>query len=241
MKNLSIVIVSMVLLGGCAVEDAPASNAQGAVVNEEGAGFRADLQHIQGALMSGRPSSLCWTIRRHTGGAGLYRVVSMESFMEPQEELKRMHPKTYVQLERLEAWSVDAPRNPVARINGGVYPDGGKGGFIVTLTVGEKVGVLLDAPTPENLGFYSMHQEGVFNENGGRYTNDRLFTQGGKSVTELAEMVSKRADVSFDECAKDDVVSDIGMMDPHLHEDPSDKPQRSPVIEELVANEMLGQ
>jgi len=242
MRLITSMLIAMLFLGGCAVEEAnqDISNAQVSAQVEDGKGFHAVLEQIHGAQMQMRPGSLCHTFKRHTGGAGLYRVVSIESFMEESEEPRQLHPKTYVKLERLESWSVDAPKDPVARINGGVYPSGVTGGFPVSLVVGEKVGLILDAPTPGNLGFYSLHSAGVFSDRGGdHYTNDRLFTKDGASLQHLAEIVSARADLPFDECRKNDVRTDIESPEEHFQDDMADKPVAPPVVHESEPTDTL--
>ena len=234
-------LLAMLLVGACAAQSDTdgGSHLQAQASTPDGKGFRAELEYIVGAQLQFRPGSLCHTLKRHTGGAGLYRVVSMESVMEHNQELNAMHPKTYVRLERLEAWSLSAPKDAVARINGGVYPDGGQGGFPVTLAVGEKVGLILDAPSPENLGFYSLHSAGVFADRGGdHYTNDRIFTKDGAPLSELARVISARADLSFEQCRKDDVVTDI--ESPQQPELPP-VPPSIPIDQDMVRNESVTQ
>jgi hypothetical protein len=172
-------------------------------------GFRTQFESIRGASFHGRPGSLCHTLRRGSAGAGLYEVISIESVIEEDKELQEFHPRTYVKLQRLEAWTADAPEQAVLRLQGGGYPNGVSGGWLVSFAVGETYGVALAPPTESNLNFYSVSRTGVFAQRSdGRYSNGMIFSKAGASAEELARAIRKRAGLTLAECKKDDIRSD---------------------------------
>jgi hypothetical protein len=104
--------------------------------------------------------------------------------------------RTFIHLELLEAWSPNAPGNPVARIHGGPGPDGVTVGFPVSLRKGEVVGILLIEPvdsedsTRDTKGFYGLYVPGIFHDVGDGFTNGQLFSQRRVSVAELGAFIT---------------------------------------------------
>jgi hypothetical protein len=176
-------------------------------------GYTMTYQSIGGSGGLSRPTNLCELLESYNAGAGLYRVVSLVGRTEPSASQPSVPDGfTYVTLELVEDWSGGAPQKPVARISGGPLDAQRTKGWRVSLAVNEVVGVLLDAPTPQNAGYYDLHSLAVFKqqETGG-HTNGQLFRHAragelGKKVRRLAPLVGKGCEAE-DVAPEDDEVA----------------------------------
>ena len=157
----------------------------------------------QGDDTSTRPRSsattalvnLCPLVRLPMFDAGgLYRVASVEAeYEEDPSSPGSKAPFTYVELELLEPW-FNANTDATARIRGGPTPCGTIALPRVSLIVGETVGALLLAPTPENRGHYGLHPLGIFKRtastgftNGQLVIDDTTEADLGQMITAIAE------------------------------------------------------
>ena len=166
---------------------------------------------------------LCKTALRLGGPAGLYRVERMTSQMEVKRS-GNSQPFTYVELALLEGWSEGAPKEPVARIRGGVFPDGNAGCFEVSLNVGEIVGLILQKPTEENLGYYGIDELGVFHKRKDeRYTNGYHFITNRKTLSELGKIIISVIENRANGCTE-----------PDIYEDPESEPVRRDALPDQI-------
>ena len=136
-----------------------------------------------------RSVNLCELVHTLGEAAGVYRVLSLTGVPEPQPKVPNYgNPVTYVELELVEPWSQDAPTVAVVRTPGGPTGTGTTQGWLVPLTVGEEVGVLLFTP-PQNKGFYAINPLGVFRQDaGGGVSNGQLFTKAPMDSKTLGAM-----------------------------------------------------
>jgi hypothetical protein len=139
-----------------------------------------------GAHASKRPVGLCELVRILDGGGGLYKVVRLKGVEEAGGV-------TDVELERVEAWTPDAPERPIARIQGGPAGGGVTRAWELSLRVGETLGVLFYAPREENRGRWGIDSLGVFQpDERGHVTNGQLFRERPYDLGEIGRLV--RAD-----------------------------------------------
>jgi hypothetical protein len=141
--------------------------------------------------LTGAQMSLCELVRHPMfGQSGLYEVVSMSGATE--EDLYNpgsMAGFTYVHLSRVVAFEATSA-DPTARILGGPWPDGTIGGWRISLSVGEQLGLLLVEPTPENRDFYDLHELGTFKEReDGGFSNGQLFQSRRVNAQELRDLI----------------------------------------------------
>jgi hypothetical protein len=141
---------------------------------------------------------------RKGAGSGLYVVEALRGRTE--DDLLNPGDRagfTYVELSLVEGW-YKAEAHPVARIIGGPFPGGDIGGFRISLSVGETVGLLFTAPRSGNRNYYDLDEHGTFvkGKNGG-YTNGMLYTKRVVSAKELGASVKALAGGTLeDPCPK---------------------------------------
>jgi hypothetical protein len=131
-----------------------------------------------------RPVGLCELAQFYSAGAGFYRVAQMTGFLEeiprawnPELAKGTMAGFTYVDLELVEAWTTDAPKNPRVRIEGGPsgLEGGCAGGFSIHLAVDETVGILIEEASPRNADQLGLHELTVFHRDASRrFSNGQL-------------------------------------------------------------------
>jgi hypothetical protein len=152
-------------------------------------------------LSSMRPVGLCELAHYYSAGAGVYRVAQMTGFLaeiprawNPELAKGTMAGFTYVDLELLEAWTTNAPKNPRVRIEGGPLPkgvEGDPGGFSIDLAIDEAVGVLIEEASPRNADQLGLHELTVFHRGASsRFSNGQLSFDAaelGKHVHEIFE------------------------------------------------------
>jgi hypothetical protein len=182
----------------------------------------SEYQHISGLHGSQRLVGICELTRILTGPAGAYRVVRMTGVTEPIPELGgALGAFTYVELDLAEAWSDDAPQSAIARISGGPTADPAiTAGWRVTLSVGELLGLVLQAPTPENKGYYGIHNLGVFQSNPrtGGMSNGQLFTETTMPLSALGPIVRRAVASRRGACAE--IAADYGHSTPPAADQP---------------------
>ena len=117
-------------------------------------------------------SDLCSLTISNGGGAGLYRVASLDLVVEVDERAEPpLQSVVYQELELIEDWSGRAAPLAVFRApaaaneDGTVYTD-------VALNVGETIVAMYWQPNPNyNAGFAALSTDGVWRQRDGQFTN----------------------------------------------------------------------
>lgn len=129
--------------------------------------------------------------------AGRYRVTSMtgvyEEFPHDSGEWK---PRTYVELELVEAWSPNAS-DVTVRVAGGPLPDGTHVAQFVTLRDGETIGAILEGPQADNADYRHLAVQRLF-----RGTDDDM-SNGYLSATTVELSALAKHAIKDGECPVD--------------------------------------
>jgi len=138
----------------------------------------------------------------------LYRVAQMTGLLEeipeafnPELAKGTMAGFTYVDLELVEAWTTDAPKNPRVRIEGGPVPNmtGVSGGFSIHLAIDETVGVLIEKASPRNADQLGLHELTVFHRDAARrFSNGQLTFDAAELAKHVHDVFEDPASVDCD-------------------------------------------
>lgn len=192
-----VVVRALVLAGlgvlGCADEHGASSREyaelRGALEGEEVLlGTRVELDEvIEDGCALQKSLNLCDMVRG-SPNAGFYRV---ESLTAVKEKIPGQGDEsawfTYVEVTLLDSWQTGeaGPTAVTARV------PGDRSG-IVSLRVGEELGIVFLAPTEENLGFHRMSSKNLFKPKAdGGYSNGAVLTRARLGAVELGESVRK--------------------------------------------------
>jgi hypothetical protein len=187
--------------------------------------YSTTYRAIVGGTELSRPVSLCELLKYYNAGAGLYRVTSLVGRAEPSAADPSVTDAfTYANLELVEDWSGGAPQKPVARIVGGPLDAQRTRSWRVSLAVGEVVGVLLEAPSSENAGYYGLHSLTVYKQqDAGGHSNGQLFRHG--RAGELGAKLRRLSHLSGKACEAEDVLPENDEVAPG----PAPKAGKQPV------------
>jgi hypothetical protein len=154
-------------------------------------------------------------LKFYTAGAGAYRVKAITGYTEELLDLPgKFDGFTYVELELVADWSGSSPPNPVVRITGGPKTAAVTRVWLVSLKVGEVVGLLLEGPSAGNRGFMGMHPLTVFRQKpDGGYSNGQLFTKQAAALDTIGHAVESLVRPGAD-CVQQDVLPDLDGVTP---------------------------
>lgn len=130
------------------------------------------------------PTSLCETIARRTGPAGMAEVTTIEGRTEIIDGVERGF--TYARFQFNVRWDGGTLSTEEARFSGGPLSVGREGWQIRRLVVGETVGVMLLPQVPRANGTYSLDNLGLFRDDGSGFTNGQIFTTAQMTADALS-------------------------------------------------------
>lgn len=183
--------------------------AQEKPVNTSPRANERNYEQIRGDGASVRPVGLCELLHFYTAGAGKYVVKKLTGVTEELREAPgHFDGFTYVELQLVDDWSGASPPNPTIRITGGPISATIQRNWQVSLAVGETIGILIEAPRPENENYYGLHELTVFKQGpDGGYSNGHLFRRKPSPVDHLGRLV-RRLVANPKLCLQEDVLPD---------------------------------
>jgi hypothetical protein len=242
--RLPLVLSTSLLVAGCGEEhrsgappsttaEATAKTAQALAAAppppDSGRTNATSYTEIRGGGLQSIPMTICHLLKFYAAGAGAYRVKAITGYTEELLDLPgNFDGFTYVELELVADWSGASPVNPVVRITGGPKTAKITQGWLVSLKVGEVVGVLLEASNARNRGFLGMHPLAVFRQKAdGGYSNGQLFTKQASTLDAIGHAVQNLVSRGAD-CARQDVLPDLDGLSPVAKATPVGPPIAAP-------------